>query len=253
MRIVGIDIGSRDTKIIMTSDGLITYKNSFSTLNFYKNYCRFDGKLIFDASLLGLEADIFISTGYGRNNTDLSNFTVINEIKAHVYGLIKQSGLKDFLMLEIGGQDVKVAKVQRGIITDIELNDKCAASCGRFLENMATLLEVPYDFLGSHWENPVDINSTCAVFSESEIIGKVAEGIELERICAGVNHSLYKKIKPLLQKFKSSSVILCGGVAKNNALVHYLNNDFKEVIIPDEPQFNGAIGCCHYGELKFSK
>lgn len=253
MRVVGIDIGSRDSKIVMTSDGEIVYKNSFSTLNFYKNHCKFDEKLIFNSASLGLEADIFISTGYGRNNTDLSNFKPINEIKAHVYGVMKQNNLKDFLMLEIGGQDVKAAKVERGIITDVELNDKCAASCGRFLENMASLLEVPFEYMASYHENPVSINSTCAVFSESEVISKVAEGVPVENICAGVNYSLYTRIRPLLKKFKSSSLVLCGGVAKNRALIHYLQNDFSEIIIPQEPQFNGAIGCCRYGETVVAK
>lgn len=48
-------------------------------------------------------------------------------------------------MLDVGGQDVKVVKVEKGIITDLELNEKCAASCGRYLENMYFVLEISLD------------------------------------------------------------------------------------------------------------
>ncbi|MHB1155148.1 MAG: hypothetical protein ACYC00_22835 [Eubacteriales bacterium] len=36
-------------------------------------------------------------------------------------------------------------------------------------------------------------------------------------------------------------------LAKGEAIKQYLKNDYEEVICVDEPQFNGAIGCCVYG------
>ena len=248
MKILGIDLGSREVKIAIMQEGKITYKKKISTMSFYRDYCKYNGKIIVDLDKLEIsDIDVAISTGYGRNNTDLSKFKAINEIKAHVYGAFYQSKLEDFILLDVGGQDVKVVKVEKAMITDLELNEKCAASCGRYLENMANVLEVGVKEMSTHFENPTTLNSTCAVFSESELIGKIAEGVSIEELCAGVNYSLYKRLHPLLNKFKGRKLILTGGVANNKALNEYLKNDYDEIIKIEDAQFNGAIGCCYYG------
>lgn len=248
MKILGIDLGSREVKMAVMEDGRIIKKLKISTMAFYRDYCSYDGKVSVDLKKLGMDfMDRFISTGYGRNNTDLNKFKTINEIKAHVYGGIYQTGLKDFILLDVGGQDVKVAKVEKGFITDLELNEKCAASCGRYLENMAAVLELTLGELSRYDEDPISLNATCAVFSESELIGKIAEGVDIQRLCAGVNYSLYQRLHPLLNNFKGKQLILTGGVAKNMAIRKYLKEDYDEIVPIDDPQFNGAIGCCYYG------
>ncbi|WP_018247616.1 acyl-CoA dehydratase activase [Orenia marismortui] len=249
MRVLGIDLGSREVKLAVMEDQRIVWSFKISTLSFYKEYCSFEGRIIVDESKLDLgRIDRKVSTGYGRNNTDLKSFEVINEIKAHTYGAIYQTGLKDFILLDVGGQDVKVVKVEKALITDLELNNKCAASCGRYLENMANLLEIELDKMSEYYRDPVELNSTCAVFSESELIGQIAEGVKLESLCAGVNYSMYNRLKPLLTKFPSRKLVLSGGVAYNKALQKYLEMDYDQVIVLDKPQLNGAIGCCYYGE-----
>lgn len=249
MRRLGIDLGSREVKVVLLEDKEIVKKFKLSTMSFYRDYCSFDGKIIVNLDKLDVgQIDSAVSTGYGRNNTDLSFFTPINEIKAHVYGVLFQTDLKDFTLLDVGGQDVKVVRVEKGIITDLELNEKCAASCGRYLENMSNVLEIPLDTMFEYYENPVELNSTCAVFSESELIGKIAEGISMDRLCAGVNYSLYKRLKPLLKKFYGKTLVLSGGVARNNALKTYLKKDYDEIINLQDAQFNGALGCCYYAE-----
>jgi predicted CoA-substrate-specific enzyme activase len=249
MRRLGIDLGSREVKVVLMEEETILQKFKVSTMQFYRDFCDFDGKIIVNLEKLNIkDVHSFVSTGYGRNNIDLKLFKPINEIKAHVYGAIYQTGLKDFILLDVGGQDVKVMKVENGLITDLELNEKCAASCGRYLENMANILEINIDELFTHYKDPVDLNSTCAVFSESELIGKIAEGVPMERLCAGVNYSLYKRLLPMLTKFNGTKLLLAGGVAKNEALKKYLGNEYKEVITLEQAQFNGALGCCYYSE-----
>ncbi len=248
MRVLGIDLGSREVKIVVMEKDIIVRKFSIGTMRFYRDYCSYNGSFVVDLDKLGVSnIDISISTGYGRNNTDLLKFKPINEIKAHTYGAMFQTGLSDFVLLDIGGQDVKVVRVQNRIITDLELNEKCAASCGRYLENMANILEVDLDKMTEYFENPVELNSTCSVFSESELIGKIAEGVDVESLYAGVNYSLYKRLLPMLTTFKGRRLVLSGGVVKGYAIRQYLKNNYEEVICVDEPQFNGAIGCCVYG------
>lgn len=248
MKILGIDLGSRAVKLVLMKENIIIQKKTISTMTFYRDFCKYDGKLTVDLERVGIkEIQVGISTGYGRNNTDLKEFTAINEVKAHVYGGIAQTGWKDFVLLDIGGQDVKIAKVEKGIITDLELNEKCAASCGRYLENMANVLEVSVEEMSRHYEEPVELNATCAVFSESELIGKIAEGISLERLCASINYSLYRRIKPLFTSFPGERLVLTGGVANNKGLNYFLTKHYNQVISVPEAEYNGAIGCCYYG------
>lgn len=249
MRILGIDLGSREVKVAVMDDNKIELKSKIGTMHFYRNYCCYDGRLQVDLNKLNIgHFDTAVSTGYGRNNTDLQDFKSINELKAHVYGAFFQTDLKDFILLDVGGQDVKIVKVEKAIITDLELNEKCAASCGRYLENMANVLEIPLEEMSRYNEEPVEINSTCAVFSETSLIGMIAQGVPMERLCAGVNYSLYKRLQPLLSRFSGRRLILSGGVARNSALAHYLRRDYDEVVDLEDPQFNGAIGCCRYAQ-----
>ena len=249
MRILGIDIGSRETKFAIMENEMIVHLESISTMKFYKEYCTQNEGIIFKDKFLNYKHfDIKISTGYGKNNNNLIDFTSINELKAHCFGALFQTSLKNFTLLDVGGQDVKVISVENGNIIDIELNEKCAASSGRFLENMAALLEININDLFLYHKEPFLLSSTCSVFAESEVIGKIAEGVALENIYAGINFSLYKKISPIFKKFDNNICVLTGGVAKNKAFISFLNNDFNKIVVPEEPQFNGAIGCCYYGK-----
>lgn len=248
MRALGIDLGSREVKIVVMEEGAIVYTEQISTMKFYRDFCHYDEKIVVNMNKLNVgKFDIAISTGYGRNNINLEKFKVINEVKAHVKGAKYQSGLDSFVLIDMGGQDVKIMQVEKGNMIDMELNDKCAASCGRYLENMAHILEVDLNELATFSQDPVTLNSTCAVFTESELIAKIAEGAKKEELCAGINFSLYNRLKPMLRKFNGEVLVVAGGVAYNEALLSYLNQDYDLILRVDEPQFNGAIGCCVIG------
>lgn len=257
MGIVGLDLGSRQVKLAYMEDGKIVKRESWHTAQFYRNFCRpgKDGKgLGLTLEDLGIEsAEIMISTGYGRNNTNLNGFTPINEIKAHGIGAQYQTDEKDFVLLDVGGQDVKVMRIKSGQLVEMNLNDKCAASCGRFLEQMADVLDISLQELTQHYEEPAPLSSTCAVFCESELIGKMAEGYEMTTLAAGVNRSLYKRLEPMLTGFEAQQLFLSGGVANSPALHHFLKDIYQKVEAVSDPIYNGAIGCCEYGRLILEK
>ncbi len=242
----GIDLGSRSVKLAVMSNGEVTSLNKFDTIEFYRNYGRrVEGQLAIDLSAIGVpEVDYLVSTGYGRNALDLAGAKVIPEIKAHLLGAVQQTGLQDFTLLDLGGQDSKIIKVQRGKMMDFLTNDKCAASTGRYLENMAHVLGISLEELGLYWEDPVELNSTCAVFGESELIGKIVDGCSIPSLAAGVNYTIFKRIQPMLRQLYSPVIVFTGGVAHNRALQELLKRETGcEVVVPLHPQFNGAIGC----------
>ncbi|TYQ16152.1 UNVERIFIED_CONTAM: putative CoA-substrate-specific enzyme activase [Acetivibrio alkalicellulosi] len=250
MRILGIDLGSRSVKLVIFENNTFVEQKIYNTSFFYRNFCSIMDKkivILFDSLGMG-NFDRIISTGYGRNNVNVDNAEIILELKAHTYGATYQTKLQEFTLLDIGGQDSKVISVKEGRMVDMVLNDKCAASCGRYLENMANVLEISIDELVKHQNNPVSLSSTCAVFGESELIGKISEGYSVEQLSAGVNYSLFKRLKPLIERFSGKSIVITGGVAQNKALVSFIKSElnFSSVIVPQFPQLNGAIGCCYY-------
>ena len=252
---IGIDLGSRKAKFALMRGSEIVRLADLDTIAFYKKYgsivkdelsLDLQGSGIFSADELA-EADITV-TGYGRNSINLHGARVISEIKAHVAGARTQTGLTDFTLLDMGGQDTKVAQVVGGRLTDFVMNDKCAASSGRYLENMAAVLEVSLEELSSHSADPVALDATCGIFGESELIGQILRGYPVSRLCAGVNLTLVKRVLPMLKRFPSATLVITGGVALNGAMADLLRAEWGlEIIIPEHPQHNGAIGCASLG------
>ncbi|HEY3347515.1 MAG TPA: acyl-CoA dehydratase activase [Nitrospirota bacterium] len=243
---VGIDLGSRAVKLVEYDGAAITRRQAFDTAAFYRDFGRLkDGTLEVDFAGIGINpAGRLTVTGYGRNTIKVVGAKVVSEVKAHTVGAVRQSGLKDFTLLDIGGQDSKVMKVSGGAMEDFAMNDKCAASSGRYIENMAAILAMPLDELSRHFTNPVRLSATCAIFGESEIIQKVAEGVPAEEIAAGVNLTIVKRVLPMLARYPDGPVVFSGGVARNTAVARLIQETTgRKVVTLPEPTFNGALGC----------
>lgn len=246
----GIDLGSRSVKMVLTDTaGNIRLSRVFETVRFYREYgMRQQDGLMVDFAALGVgKVEEVVATGYGRNTIDIVGATVIPELKAHALGAIWQTGLSDFTLLDLGGQDSKVIKVRKKKMVDFATNDKCAASTGRYLENMANVLDITLEELSRYSENPVELNSTCAIFGESELIGRIVEGYGIAELAAGVNFTIYKRIKPMMTSLVSDTIVFTGGVALGQAIRTLIERELqREVVVPQYPQLNGAIGCIAY-------
>jgi predicted CoA-substrate-specific enzyme activase len=244
--VLGIDLGSRFVKLAEEEEPGKLELRLWDTVDFYTQFCREEeGRIFLKLERLEMSKSKAVTvTGYGRNILTFSGTKVISELKAHTLGAVRQTGLNDFILLDIGGQDSKVIQVQGGRMRDFRTNDRCAACTGRYLENMARVLNLSLEQLSAHWENPVELSSTCAVFGESELIAKLAQGEKPEKLAAGVNYSIFKRFKPLLTEYKFKTLVLVGGVAFNKALRHILKERLNcEVIVPPYPQHNAALGC----------
>ena len=248
---LGIDLGSRQAKFAALREGEILWLKSYDTIPFYKRYGGLrEGRLTLDFPAMELLSEgergdaVMVATGYGRNTIDLEGARVVPEIQAHVEGARFQTGLDTFTLLDLGGQDAKAARMEGGILMDFVMNDKCAASSGRYLENMAKVLDISLEELSLHHADPVSLDATCGIFGESELIGRILEGHPLERLCAGINATLIKRVMPMLRRYPKDAVVLTGGVAKSPAFRRLLSDALKiDPIVPEHPQHNGALGC----------
>lgn len=138
-----------------------------------------------------------VATGYGRIAVDFADH-VITEITCHARGGRELAG-GDCSIIDVGGQDTKVIIVQNGMVSDFQMNDKCSAGTGKFLEIMANRLGVTINelFDMAAAGEVIPISSLCTVFAESEVINYIGEGKKREDIAAGVVDSVANKVVQL--------------------------------------------------------
>jgi len=244
----GVDIGSLATKIVLIDDNknMLDWRLNRSTYDF-KRVGRNLFKDILDKNNLS-RSDVFVmSTGYGRNTIEFADDR-ITEITAHARGA-QYFYPEAHSVVDIGGQDSKaiVMSSKTGNVIDFQMNDKCAAGTGRFLEVMANALEIPLDKMGEialRSNNPASISSTCTVFAESEVISLFAQGTSKENIAAGIHKSIAKRVAGMAKRIGVEPLLVfCGGVAKNIAVKRYLEKELEfEIVRPEYPQLTGALG-----------
>ncbi|MGY5864533.1 MAG: acyl-CoA dehydratase activase [Candidatus Thorarchaeota archaeon] len=244
---VGIDVGSTTTKaVLIDKSGSIHAKALIQTgASAIQAVEKIIGEI---SSISGINVEKIpaVSTGYGRARVELAQKTV-TEITCHSVG-VHRLNPEIRLLIDVGGQDSKVIRIgPSGKPDDFELNDKCSAGTGRFLEVMARVLEVSIDELGPlalQSDSPSSISSTCTVFAESEVIGHIGAGDSPADIAAGLHTSMTSKIVALSKRVGfAEPVCVTGGVALNPAFRHHLSEQLgTDLWIPEEPQLTGALG-----------
>ena len=243
---IGIDLGSRTIKVAAFEDGrLVDHQLVESGFDPHAQALELIEKY---------ESDTIVATGYGRHLAGESFArAVITEIKAHALGA-RHYFPQCRTIVDIGGQDSKVISLdEKGRVISFQMNDKCAAGTGRFLEIMAASLGFRLaDFGPAALESASEeaINSRCTVFAESEVISMKNRGIPAKDIARGVHVSVVNRLLTMLQRAGFGElVVFSGGVARNPCIVALLREQLPdtEVVSPPEPDLIGALGAALHG------
>jgi predicted CoA-substrate-specific enzyme activase len=247
----GIDIGAATSKAVIIDKGGEILAFSLIQTGYNRQKSGEDVlKLALDkAGKANDTVKYIVSTGYGRRSLASSN-EVLPEIICHAVGT-------RFLfptvrtIIDIGGQDSKVIELDvKGNVSKFEMNDKCAAGTGRFLEVLTEkILNLPLQELGPlslKCKNPCVLSSICTVFAESEIVSYLSENRTKEDIICGMNKAIAKRVISMgaaaLISYEEPTVF-SGGVAKNIGVVTAIEEVLgKKLIVPEEPQITAALG-----------
>ena len=243
MRCAGIDLGSRTIEVVIVEDGRLVASRLAET-GFTP--AKQAAKLLADE-----DCDRFMATGYGRHlflETYPGAGQTVTEIKAVAAGCRKLMPGVD-LILDIGGQDVKVIALNSvGKVRRFEMNDRCAAGTGKFLELTAMSLGFPLGKLGKEAlqaENRIQINSMCAVFAESEVTSLIGRGANRRDIAMGLHRAIASRAAGMLKRFPLSEATIgfVGGVALNPCVHKLLEEQLKtRILVPKNPQMVSAYG-----------
>lgn len=198
------------------------------------------------------EISYLVATGYGRISVPFAD-RQISELSCHTRGLSHFFPDVDYA-IDIGGQDSKALKMNKGKLVDFSMNDKCAAGTGRYLEIIANTLNLNIADLGrlsSKSTKKVSISSICTVFAQQEVVAHFSKGVPLEDIVAAIHDAIANRVSRMMKRLKSDPevVLFTGGVAKNVGVAKALGRNLGcKVLVPDEPMLTGAIGAALLGK-----
>ncbi|MEQ8180331.1 MAG: acyl-CoA dehydratase activase [Smithellaceae bacterium] len=245
---VGIDIGSAAIKLVFVENGAMVWSQTQPSTAFSAGV----GEKLFKEGLAALslpEQNIagIATTGYGKSLFGLSGKKV-NEITANALGAHIASGGKARTIINIGGQDIKIIKIDgSGKVVDFKMNDKCAAGTGRFFEMSERILDIPLNEFSSRSMRsaaPAVINSTCAVFAETELVSLLSSGTDINDVIAGIHLSIANRIGTMSAALNmEDEIYFDGGPALNEGLHQFLMDELeREIKVFPKPQFTVAYG-----------
>ncbi|MBL8325095.1 MAG: benzoyl-CoA reductase subunit A [Rubrivivax sp.] len=200
-----------------------------------------------------MDETYIVGTGYGRARLPFSKEHIRSEILCHGLGAhVMYPGTAT--VLDIGGQDTKAIQVDpAGIVESFQMNDRCAAGCGRYLGYIADEMNMGLHELGPlamQSTKTIRINSTCTVFAGAELRDRLALGDKREDIMAGLHRAIILRAMSILARSGGirNEFTFTGGVAKNEAavkaLVELVEENYGKLTLNINPDsiYTGALG-----------
>jgi len=247
IHVLGVDIGSVYSKAVICCDQNI---KAYAIIPSGGNYKETAEKVVHEAlrkAYLPFDhISNIVATGYGASSVSSSrhittDISCLGKGIIHIFPSVRT-------IIDIGGQFSKVIKLDGdGRVINFILNEKCAGGSGRFLQIIARLLHIGIEEIGPlslRSQKPVDFNTGCAVFAESEAISRITEGASKEDILAGIHKAMASKIINLIER--AGLVMDCaltGGGAKDIGLVKTLEESLGVILsVPEEPRILAAFG-----------
>ncbi len=242
----GVDIGARSVEVVLHDGASIVDMIIGDSLrdprgNAVELFMQITGR---NGLCIG-DLESIVATGYGRNYFPHATRTC-SEIICHARG-VSQIFPDAVSIIDIGGQDSKIIRLENGKPMDFSMNDRCAAGTGRFIEMAGDIIGIPLaemDEATRGGDDCVEISTMCAVFAESEIIGLLQGGVPKEKILRGVFRSVAARTVGMAGGTGlKAPLVFTGGVARNPGVVRAVEHETGLVLlIPPEPRITGALG-----------
>jgi predicted CoA-substrate-specific enzyme activase len=262
---IGIDGGSTSTKaVVLDQQGDILCKAyQLSNGNPIQDTIEMFERLREQVESKGATLEVLGvgTTGYAKDILrDVLNADVaLVETVAHT-----ESALKFYddphVIVDVGGQDIKLIVLKDGRVKDFKLNTQCSAGNGYFLQSTAEgfgmKVEEFADIAFSAKSMP-SFGYGCAVFMQSDIVNFQRQGWRSEEILAGLADVLPKNVFLYVASIPNLAAlgtrfVLQGGTQNNLAVVKaevdFIKSSFRangkepEIIVHAHCGESGAIG-----------
>jgi len=243
-RAAGLDVGSRSIELVVLDPGGEVVRRAKVPTTFHP------AEQV--AQLLdGQVPARIVATGYGRELVAgmglAAEVSTVTEITAYARGAAALHP-EARAILDIGGQDTKaILLAPGGKVLRFEMNDRCAAGTGKFLEHVAGVFQIPIEEFGPYamqGEPGLGINTMCTVFAETEATSLMARGHRPEDIALSLHAAIARRTATMLRRIGFTPPLLfAGGVARNPCMVRLLAEALDSAMLtPAEPDHVGALG-----------
>ncbi len=192
------------------------------------------------------------TTGYGEMLFAKAFGAEYHTVETVAHARAARKYVKDAtFILDIGGQDMKAMWLDKGIITNILVNEACSSGCGSFLENFASSLGIPtrqIETAAFSSPHPAVLGSRCTVFMNSSIITEQRNGKSPEDIMAGLCRSIIENVFTKVIRLSNldslgERVVVQGGTFENDAVLRAMEEYIgRPVTRAPYPGLMGAIG-----------
>jgi (R)-2-hydroxyacyl-CoA dehydratese activating ATPase len=245
--VLGFDIGSASSKGVALSDkGTLGSFECPSGADFRLTAERIKKKLLSGIGAAEGKIDRTVATGYGAKLVSFAD-DVKHDIVCHARGV---SSLLPSVrtVVDIGDLSTKVFRIdEKGGLSSFLLSGKCAGGSGRILQVIAKVLRMRVEEIGElslRSEKRVEFSTGCAVFSESEAVSRISEGVRKEDLLAGIHRALAAQINSLVERIGvEQEMAAVGGGANDQGLVQALVEIRAHPIrVPPEPHMTAALG-----------
>ena len=247
---LGVDVGSTSTNLVLCDrhERIVDFRY-LRTLGNPAKAVRSGLKSLKEAYGDRLRILGVCTTGSGRYMTGrlVGADVVKDEITAQARAAVAVDPTVD-VVFEIGGQDSKYIRLEKGVVTDFQMNKVCAAGTGSFIEEQANKFDIPVDKIGDlalSSRSPVNLGERCTVFMETSIAAHLARGAKMEDITAGLCYAVVKNYlsRVVGQKPIDGNVFFQGGVAYNQGVVNAFRRlTGKKITVPPFFSVTGAYG-----------
>lgn len=244
----GMDVGSKNVKVVILKDGEIAGKGMATAGLEADGATRKAWELALEqAGVSREEISKVFATGARRNEVggfDDETSEVVADSRA-----IHEVNPEVRTVLDVGAEEGRAIKINSdGKVQEFAVNEKCAAGAGAFIEAMARAMQVSVEEFGSlslQSVKTIPINAQCVIFAESEVVSLVHEDTDRPDICKAINDAISDRLTSMARRVRvEPKVALIGGGARGIGLQRSLKNDLelKELFIPEDPEFIGAYG-----------
>lgn len=245
---MGCDLGAIAAKCVLLRDG--EYLAAAITPNEGRLAEAMGEAIDLALEAAGLSKDevgVVGGTGWAERYIPINHepHTTINSLAAGVRWAVPAART----VLDIGGlSSTVITLAPQGRVGEYRTNDRCASGTGFYLDLAAQALELEVERLGPvalEATGRAHISAQCAVFGESEIVTHINDGTSVPDIAAGIAHSIGRSVATMTRRLGvEPELVVCGGVAKNEAVVQAVLEELKAeaAALEADPQILGAVG-----------
>jgi len=243
----GIDMGSKNVKVVILKDGQILSKGIAPSGFDQKTAAeKIFNEVLKKAGLSPSDTDYTVATGAGKDIAPNANSEISVMGADALGGTFLYPSART--IIDVGAEVARAVRCdEKGKMIDFVVNEKCAAGAGTFIEAMARTLEVKLEEIGPlslKAEKTVSMSAQCTIFAESEVVSLIHEKISKADIARAIHDAIANRIASMARRLGiQRDIILVGGVAKNVGFVISLQRTLGiDLLVPEEPEFVGALG-----------